>query len=632
MDAEPGIDPRRVAEVIATGPGAAGRRGSGYRVASGVVLTAAHVVAGARSIRLRFEADTDAEWSATADPGDVVADPGSDLAAVRFAGPDAVAASRYGRIGRRPEAVTVHAVGFPRFKLKDYADPGLGSYRDSHHAIGTVAPFSNRRSGTLELTVVAPEQDPDPAVSPWEGMSGAAVWADGRIIGVVTEHHRSDGLDRLTAARITRLVDGQPDGAAHRARDVLGVPVTAPDVTAPLPPATYRLQVGDIAPDQLLGREEELRELAGFTGPYGWWVGPPWAGKTALMAWFALHAPADVAVVPFFVGAGRVGNSDGDAFLAAVTEQLSALAQRTPGTGTDRRRGLLALLDAAARRCREDGRRLLLVVDAIDEDTGPDAHEPSIASLLPRHPPAGVAVLVTSRPGRPLPADVPADHPLHSCPRHRLAVSPHAREVEQFALKELRDRLRAGPLHEDLIGLITASGGGLTSDDLAELTGASSVTVADLLGGAFGGSVATRSPRPGGTARGYVFAHRTLREVAERELGARLDGYRARLRTWCDEHRRRGWPVGTPAYLLHDHPRVLAAAGDVDRLAELAIDPQRHARLLEVTGGDAAALDEIALAQLVNLRQAEPTLATAVLLAVRREVLGANHVDAALAR
>ena len=42
-------------------------------------------------------------------------------------------------------------------------------------------------------------EDPPPAspghqgLSPWEGMSGAAVWADGRIIGVVAEHHSSEG-------------------------------------------------------------------------------------------------------------------------------------------------------------------------------------------------------------------------------------------------------------------------------------------------------------------------------------------------------------------------------------------------------------------------------------------------------
>ncbi len=619
MDAEPGVDPHRVAEVIVTGADGAGRRGSGYRVTSGVVLTAAHVVADALAVRLRFDADTPGEWSVPA--LDVVADPASDLAAVLIDAPGTVPASAFGRLGDGPDELAVQAVGFPRFKLKEYSalsgDPTEGrhggTYRDSHQAVGAVAPLSNLRSGLLEVTIRPPERDPDPRASPWEGMSGAALWTGRRIVGVVTDHHRSDGLGRLAAARVTALVDGPPSEAARRLRDVLGLRPALLDVTGPIQqPPSYLLQVGDIAPEDLLGREEELRTLAGFAEPYGWWEGPAWAGKTALMAWFALHPPAGVEVVPFFAGAG------GDAFLDVVSEQLAALAGQSnevPPTSADLRRGLFALLETAAQQCREAGRRLVLVVDGLDEDTGPATGQPSIAALLPRRPPPGTSVLVTSRPDRPLPLDVPADHPLHRCARHRLTVSPHARDVGLFARRELSERLRAGPLHEDLIGLITASGGGLTRDDLAALTEASPFAVEDLLAGAFGRCVTTRR------RQGYILAHRTLHETAEQELGAHLDRHRARLDTWCEDHRRRGWPVGTPAYLLHDLPRVLAAAGDTARLATLATDPQRHERLLEVTGGDAAALDEIALAQLVGARGREPDLNAAALLAVRREEL-----------
>ena len=44
-------------------------------------------------------------------------------------------------------------------------------YRDTFHAVGTAAALSNRREGTLEITVPPPDRDPDPALSPWEGMS-----------------------------------------------------------------------------------------------------------------------------------------------------------------------------------------------------------------------------------------------------------------------------------------------------------------------------------------------------------------------------------------------------------------------------------------------------------------------------
>ena len=42
------------------------------------------------------------------------------------------------------------------------------------------------------------------------GMSGAAVWAAGRIVAVVAEHHPGEGTGRLTARRIDRAYDQLP--------------------------------------------------------------------------------------------------------------------------------------------------------------------------------------------------------------------------------------------------------------------------------------------------------------------------------------------------------------------------------------------------------------------------------------
>jgi hypothetical protein len=58
----------------------------------------------------------------------------------------------------------------------------------------------------------------------------------------------------------------------------------------------YVGQVGDIAPLELLGRDSELEELAGWCKEgdeaYVWWQAGPQAGKSALMAWLVLHPPA----------------------------------------------------------------------------------------------------------------------------------------------------------------------------------------------------------------------------------------------------------------------------------------------------------------------------------------------------
>src|SRR5690348_6347228 len=77
-------DPERVAEVLVTLTGESGvsRRGSGYLVADGLVLSAAHVVDGAANVVVRFNADQPSEWSS---PAAVVwCDPQADLVVLRL--------------------------------------------------------------------------------------------------------------------------------------------------------------------------------------------------------------------------------------------------------------------------------------------------------------------------------------------------------------------------------------------------------------------------------------------------------------------------------------------------------------------------------------------------------------------
>ncbi|MFI6472242.1 trypsin-like peptidase domain-containing protein [Streptomyces sp. NPDC050516] len=204
----PGLDPHRIAEIIVeTGGGR--RRGSGYRIRADTVLTAAHVVVDATGVVVRFDADREGEWSG---PAAVTwADTDTDLAVLSVvppeAAPAAVGPARFGRIpDDRHGVIDVHALGFPLWKRRSRSD--RTSFRELHQADGTVAALSNLRTGTLEMTVAPAGADPDPGTSPWAGMSGAAVWAGSRVIGVVAEHHRSEGPGRLTAVRL--------DHALHR--------------------------------------------------------------------------------------------------------------------------------------------------------------------------------------------------------------------------------------------------------------------------------------------------------------------------------------------------------------------------------------------------------------------------------
>ncbi|MFF8942993.1 trypsin-like peptidase domain-containing protein [Streptomyces sp. NPDC014864] len=211
-----GLEAARVAEIlVGRHGGLPGRRGSGYRVGGSFVLTAAHVVTGpVAALRVRFDADQPGEWSADAHV--VVLAETADVALLELAhmppGAPAADPPRWAAVPGTDVVLPFTAMGFPRFKLRqDTARPlddgSPSQYRDSCHVSGTVSVLSNRREGTLELAVAVPPADVEPERSPWEGMSGAAVWCDGAVIGVLSAHHRADGLGRLAARRVERWYD-----------------------------------------------------------------------------------------------------------------------------------------------------------------------------------------------------------------------------------------------------------------------------------------------------------------------------------------------------------------------------------------------------------------------------------------
>ncbi|MFC8451073.1 hypothetical protein [Kitasatospora sp. NPDC057223] len=375
--------------------------------------------------------------------------------------------------------------------------------------------------------------------------------------------------------------------------------------------SAYLYTVNLIAPEVLADREEELAELGEFcTRPggsaYRWWRAGAWAGKSALLSWFVLHPPEGVHVVSFFVTARFAGQSDREAFIDAVMEQLAALLGKpVPShlTGATRAAHLLALFDEAATACQEQGTRLVLVVDGLDEDrgvtAGPDVY--SVAALLPARPTGGMRIVVAGRLEPSLPADVPELHPLRDPSAVRLLEpSRHAGVVQHAAEQELKRLLTGTPTEQDLLGLLTAAGGGLSVQNLVELTGVRDQwKITDTLRTVSGRTFAQRpsSPRQGPERPEdvYLLAHEGLQQAARTFLaGERLTEYRRRLHTWADGHRARGWDTHTPGYLLRGYFRMLQEDHDTARMLALALDPGRHAWLLDATGGEATALAALA--------------------------------------
>lgn len=248
---------RQAAEVIVTGPKEEWR-GSGYLLSPALVLTAAHVVEAATTIRVRFEAQTASEWSA--DVVGVWRDDELDVA-ILFIRPErdaVIRPARFGRLGDGAGPLTYSAVGFPRFKIRG----DDVTYRDSAEATGEIAPLSNHKEHSLELAVQPPEADWSGESSPWEGMSGAAVFCSGRIIGVVTRHYPTDGLGRLTANRVDQwFVSASITGL----REILG-PDSIPAIAEELPDVTQPQWSRDL--DRSLHAWAEAEMLATDVQPY----------------------------------------------------------------------------------------------------------------------------------------------------------------------------------------------------------------------------------------------------------------------------------------------------------------------------------------------------------------------------
>ncbi|PIM67209.1 hypothetical protein CTU88_40210 [Streptomyces sp. JV178] len=408
----------------------------------------------------------------------------------------------------------------------------------------------------------------------------------------------------------------------------------------------YRYQVASVAAAEFREREEELADMAAFcrarevtdaaAAAYWRWLAPAWAGKTALMAEFVLHPPPDVDVVSFFITSRLNRQNNRAAFCEVVHRQFYALlGQEEPAmTEYTREESLRAAMERAAAFCAARGRRLVLVVDGLDEDrgvrAGPDSH--SIAALLPRAPSHGMRVIVAGRPHPPVPADVPAGHPLRDGSIDRwLAPSPFAEAIRQEAEDSLLRMLHGGGLARDLLGLVTAAGGGLTAADLSTLAHTRPRLVERELGTVTGRAFRVRTPHWSsweGSRRAdgvYVLAHEEIqRSALDLMSDDELTAYRERLHAWAASFQEQQWPAQTPEYLLRGYSQLLRTRQDTARLVRLAGDAHRHNRLWQRSGSDLDALSELAAA-FDSLRadgRCEPSdVSDAFLLAVRRDAL-----------
>ncbi|WP_426513697.1 hypothetical protein ACPPVO_25665 [Dactylosporangium sp. McL0621] len=384
----------------------------------------------------------------------------------------------------------------------------------------------------------------------------------------------------------------------------------------PVDPEVLLRHVRELAPAHLEGRDAELAELAAFcrgAEACARWEAEPWAGKTALLATFVLHPPQDVDVLHFFVRAGESAWNDSRAFAASLHAQLvTHLGAQMSGTDDP---GLFqsevaVMLDRAAERADAAGRRLVLVVDGIDEDQSRNRTPvlPSIVTLLPAVPHPALRIILTGREQLDQATDlVDTDHPALRAQVRRLSGSAQAASIKRTARLEFDVMTRSGQLADDLLGFTVVSEGGIPLADIAALAEVREHLVRELLVTVGGRTLRSTGFPDGG--EGLVFTHNDLREAAINGLGAAMIArYRARVAAWAATYRDRRWPGQTPFFLAARYGRMLADADDVDALTDLALDAARHGMQRRRLGGDGPALGEIGDAQRLWCRRDSPDL------------------------
>ncbi|MEU2026809.1 serine protease [Streptomyces sp. NPDC016469] len=199
------MDTALIAEVYATTGDSPWNCGSAYGVGPRLLLTAAHVVlvdgAPARTVRVRLLRgagliECTVVWHRYGENLDVallrVTDPEQSL-------PQRWKAVRWGRLVTSAINTPVTAAGFP--DVQRHPD----GVRDTEQLSGRVNPLTGLKAGWYAVGVEDPPTRVSRSSTPWHGMSGAALFADGLLVGIVAGDAGGFSSRRLTAVPVSSL-------------------------------------------------------------------------------------------------------------------------------------------------------------------------------------------------------------------------------------------------------------------------------------------------------------------------------------------------------------------------------------------------------------------------------------------
>ena len=396
--------------------------GSGYFVDKRRLLTAAHV-AGATDRRclVRVLDDTTPREAEVTWVSEV-----HDAALIELTGDGLEAAKAGITFGEIVDDLLVEctAIGFPEAEVST-AEDGEAT-RDTKRIRGQVDPYNNIKKGMLavEIDGSVPIQE-DRRSSPWEGMSGAALFAGHVLIGVILLQRGTYGPDLLVAVPVAKLfkdegfvaalgLEAPPDLTPVRGaeRDDGGVAALGPAPLAKLYDRVFErhglfggrereLGILDAAlhsvlPPFPMGEREAPDDAyeaapsdAAGEGRYVFVTGAAGSGKSALLAnWIRRIEGEDHHIAYAFIN--RIEFTRDEVMtLQALCQQLLPAAERARQLPTDVNQLRAHVIDLL--RSRDGGGARVVVIDGIDEADW------EVAPLLPVRAPAGVLIVASAR-------------------------------------------------------------------------------------------------------------------------------------------------------------------------------------------------------------------------------------------
>lgn len=188
----------QVVEIRASRPDGEYEVGSGLLLPGGLALTAAHVVFSKSGmphdpvlIRLAGEQQfvaASVTWPTVRGDADAAL---LKITATDWVPPRPLRAVRWGRITGAAPDIPCDAIGFPRV-LRDEK-----SQRDTDHMVGSIHPGAQQRTKQYNITVRS--RHPEATGKPWAGMSGAALFSQDLLIGIVVIETPGYAGESLTA-------------------------------------------------------------------------------------------------------------------------------------------------------------------------------------------------------------------------------------------------------------------------------------------------------------------------------------------------------------------------------------------------------------------------------------------------